>query len=170
MHPFWIMGIASVGSTPEFSLSSRDFLESKEEWEGAMRSHPILPFSSPSSFTGARRRGDHSPSMSSFTAWDSTPSTKASIFVDGPGAWVGGCLRWPFLIKGMTSSLGVSEGFTLMWTQRHEVGRVAWSVGSEPHSSLQRKRKGQTHPPPQMDHTLCSPVRSLMVLCLFVCF
>lgn len=47
MHPFWIMGIASVGSTPEFSFSSRDFLESKEEWEGAMRSHPILPFSSP---------------------------------------------------------------------------------------------------------------------------
>lgn len=77
--------------------------------------------------------------MSSFTAWDSTPSIKASVFVDGPRAWVGGCLRWPFWIKGMTNSLGVSEGFTLMWTQRREVGRVAWSVGSEPHSSLQRK-------------------------------
>lgn len=33
VHPFWIMGIASVGSTPAFSLSSRDFLDSKEEWE-----------------------------------------------------------------------------------------------------------------------------------------
>ena len=125
MHPFWIMGIASVGSTPEFSLSSRDFLESKEEWEGAMRSHHILPFSSPTSFTGGWRRGDHSPSMSSFTAWDSTPSIKASVFVDGPGAWAGGCLRWPFWIKGMMRSLGFSEGFTLMWTQKHEVGRVA---------------------------------------------
>lgn len=45
VHPFWIMGIASVGSTPAFSLSSRDFLDSEEEWEGAMRSHPTLPLS-----------------------------------------------------------------------------------------------------------------------------
>lgn len=43
VHLFWIMGIASVGSTPAFSLSSRDFLDSKEEWEGAMRSHYTLP-------------------------------------------------------------------------------------------------------------------------------
>lgn len=32
MHPFWIIGIVSVGSTPTFSLSSRDFLDSEEEW------------------------------------------------------------------------------------------------------------------------------------------
>lgn len=32
-HLFWIIEIASVGSTPVFSLSSRDFLDSKEEWE-----------------------------------------------------------------------------------------------------------------------------------------
>lgn len=121
VHPFWIMGIASVGSTPAFSLFSRDFLDSEEEWEGAMRSHPLLPFSSPSSFTRARQRRDYSPSMSSFTAWDSIPSIKTSVCVDGPGAWVGGCLRWPFWIKGMTSSLGASEGFTLMWTQRSEI-------------------------------------------------
>lgn len=87
------------------------------------------------------------------------------MFVDGPGAWVGGCLRWPFWIKGMTSSLGVSEGFTLMWTQRCEVGRIAWSVGSEPHSSLQRKHKSQTHPQLEGPHPR-SPVMSLMVFSL----
>ena len=165
VHPFWIMGIASVGSTPVFSLSSRDFLDSEEEWEGAMRSHPLLPFSSRSSFTRARQRRDYSPSMSSFTAWDSIPSIKTSVCVDGPGAWVGGCLRWPFWIKGMTSSLGASEGFTLMWTQRSEIGRVAQAVSPEPQPFTQKKHKSHTHPQP---HRSCPPFScyTLVVLSL----
>ena len=119
-----------------------------------MRSHPLLPFSSPSSFTRARQRKDYSPSMSSFTAWDSIPSIKTSVCVDGPGAWVGGCLRWPFWIKGMTSSLGASEGFTLMWTQRSEIRRVAQTVRPEPQPFTQKKHKGHIHPQP---HGSCLP-------------
>ena len=115
----------------------------------------------------SKAKGDHSPSMSSFTAWESIPSAVASTSVDGPGAWVGGCLREPFWIKGMTSSLGASEGFTLMWTQRNEVRRVVWSVGAEPHPFIQRKHKSQTHPHP-IPQTIPSvlsgsPVMSLMV-------
>lgn len=48
LRPFWIMGIASVESTPAFSLSSRDFFDSKEEGKGTTRFWPrsstFLPF------------------------------------------------------------------------------------------------------------------------------
>lgn len=106
----------------------------------------------------SKAKGDHSPSMSSFTAWESIPSVVASTFVDGPGVWVGGCLREPLWIKGMMSSLGASEGFTLMWTQRNEVQRVVWLVGAEPQPFIQRKHKSQTHPHPipQTTPSLCS--------------
>lgn len=132
VHPFWIMGIASVGSTPAFSLSSRDFLDSKGRIGGS-NEVPLYPSTFFIFFLHwGRVKGHHSPSMSSFTAWDSTPSAKASVSVDGPGGRAGDCLRWPFWIKGMTSSLGASWGFTLMWTQRGGVGRMAVSVGHTP--------------------------------------
>lgn len=92
-----------------------------------MRPYSILPTSSLSTCTGAEQRGRfHLPSMSSFTAWDSTPSDINTVLVseDVLGLLASGCLREPFWINGMTSSLGASGGFTLMWGQREKVRKV----------------------------------------------